>query len=271
MSKPSKRATEPVDKFELNQRIHQALLSRYPVREFVNVFECPSSNAGGRRCDLISFGVWKSTGNKVIGHEIKVDRGDWLRELQQPDKADAFATYVDAWYLVAPPGVVRLEELRPAWGLLELSRSDSLRVRRQPTPSDSPRPMDRNMLAAILRKVTAKVDEEQIQARIRQALEAARKQFESTAGYREKSLVKQCETLKARIESFEKHTGLHIDRYSEYGDQSLGKAVKLVRNRTPEELVSQYRVLAEAFDRVTKSLNGVLDDLQNPEEPEPES
>jgi hypothetical protein len=64
---------------------------------------------------------------------------------------------------------------------------------------------------------------------------------------------------------------LHIDRYSEYGDQSLGKAVKLVRNRTPEELVSQYRELAEAFDRVTKSLNGVLDDLQKPEEPELES
>lgn len=235
------------------------------------MFECPSANAGGRRCDLIAFGVWKSTGNKVIGHEIKVDRGDWLRELQQPEKSDAFAAYVDSWYLVAPPGVVRLEELRTNWGLLELSRSDMLRVRKQPTPNASAKAMDRNMLAAVLRKVTDKVDEEQIQARIRQAMEVARKQFESTASYREKSLVKQCETLKSRIESFEKHTGLSIDRYSEYGDQALGKAVKLVKNRTPEELISQYQSLAEAFNRVTSNLNGVLADLQKSEEPLAES
>lgn len=161
----AKKIAEKPDKAELNLRIQRSLISRYPSGQYVTVFECPAANDGGSRCDLVAFGVWKSTGNKTIGHEIKVDRGDWLRELQQPEKSDAFAKYVDAWYLVAPPGVVRLEELRTDWGLLELTGADSLRVRRQATARE-PAMMDRNMLAAILRRVTDKVDQEQIQAKI---------------------------------------------------------------------------------------------------------
>lgn len=256
-----KSTTDEVTKDELNRRIYQALLQRYPVGQFVNVFECPSANAGGRRCDLISFGVWKSTGNKAIGHEIKVDRGDWLRELQAPEKSDAFVPFVDAWYLVAPPGVVKAAELRSHWGLLELSRGDMLRVRRQATPQES-LAMNRNMLAAILRRVTAKVDEEQIQGRINQAVQQARTQFEQNSSYREQNLKRDYEKLKQRVEAFEKRTGISFHAYGDYGDESLGKAVKAVRHRTPAELLSTYESLQNAFARTAKDVEEVLTEIK---------
>ncbi len=71
-----------------------------------------------RRCDLIRVGV-ASRGNEIDGHELKVTRSDWLRELDTPVKADAWWPYCTRWWIVAPPGVVLDGELPAGWGLME--------------------------------------------------------------------------------------------------------------------------------------------------------
>lgn len=109
-----------------------------------------STGYGGlRTCDAIAVGLWSSTGLGLHGHEIKVSRSDWLRELKDPDKADAFRCYCDRWWVVAPAGVVRDGELPAGWGLLEVV-GGKLR-RKVEAPPLSPEPAPRGLIAALIR------------------------------------------------------------------------------------------------------------------------
>lgn len=76
----------------------------------------PGSN---RRCDLLRIGVWPSRGMGIDVHELKVSRSDWLRELDDPGKADAWWPYSSRFWVVAPPKMIRPEEMPPGWGLME--------------------------------------------------------------------------------------------------------------------------------------------------------
>jgi len=46
-----------------------------------------------RTADAIAMSVWPSRGLTLHGFEVKVVRGDWLRELRDPEKADEFFKY----------------------------------------------------------------------------------------------------------------------------------------------------------------------------------
>jgi hypothetical protein len=76
-----------------------------------------------RRADLVRIGMWASRGVGVDVHEIKVSRPDWLRELNDPAKAEAWWPYCNRFWVVAVPGIVTDGELPAGWGLLELPRS----------------------------------------------------------------------------------------------------------------------------------------------------
>lgn len=81
------------------------------------------------------------------GHEVKVQRSDWLRELRDPTKADAWRRYCDRWWLVATPGVAKPEEIPDGWGLIVGGR-----VVIQ-APVLDPEPMPPTTRAALLRAV----------------------------------------------------------------------------------------------------------------------
>lgn len=81
--------------------------------------EVTHGRQGGRRCDALFVGFTSASGRILVGHEIKVSRSDWLHELDQPGKADAWADECHAWYVVAPDEtIVRPEEVPHGWGLL---------------------------------------------------------------------------------------------------------------------------------------------------------
>lgn len=73
---------------------------------------------GGGRADGLYIGFTSTRGHHLVGHEIKVTRSDWLHELSQPWKAEVWASECHAWYVVAPEGIVRTEELPEGWGLM---------------------------------------------------------------------------------------------------------------------------------------------------------
>lgn len=94
------------------------------------------------RADLVSRRM-------LHGHEVKVSRGDWLRELRDPTKADTWRQYCDRWWLVAPAGVARPDELPTGWGLLvPVGRVLRAVV---PAPVLDPQPMPPDTRAALLR------------------------------------------------------------------------------------------------------------------------
>jgi hypothetical protein len=84
----------------------------------------PEVTLGVRRADALYIGFFQSRGRHLVGHEIKVSRADWLHELDQPAKAEAWEPNCHAWYVVAPStSIVRPEELPEGWGLMVTGRS----------------------------------------------------------------------------------------------------------------------------------------------------
>jgi hypothetical protein len=102
-----------------------------------------------RTADALAVDLWPSSGHLVHGFEVKVSRSDWLHELKDPEKAEAFKPYCDHWWLVVPDASIVRDDLPDGWGLLAVSNG-SLRVRRR-APKLARQPMPFGMTAAWLR------------------------------------------------------------------------------------------------------------------------
>jgi hypothetical protein len=108
--------------------------------------------AARRTADAVAMDMWNSKGLELHGHEVKISRSDWLRELRDPDKATAIGRYCDRWWLVVPDlAIVKAGELPPDWGLLLCSEVGVRAV--QPARKRQPVPVDRGFMAAMARAV----------------------------------------------------------------------------------------------------------------------
>lgn len=77
------------------------------------------NNGPLRTADFLAIDGWESQGYRIIGHEVKVSRSDWLTELRDPSKAEAWARYCHRWYVVVPNmDIVRRDEVPAGWGVL---------------------------------------------------------------------------------------------------------------------------------------------------------
>jgi hypothetical protein len=111
-----------------------------------------------RIADFLAMDMWESHGLRVIGHEVKISRGDWLRELREPDKGEAWAQWCHEWYIVAPRGVVIPTELPSGWGLIEITpwlgvdAVHGARIRKRsirPAPSPLPLPISFGIMRSV--------------------------------------------------------------------------------------------------------------------------
>jgi hypothetical protein len=116
----------------------------------------PSHPAFPRRiADFLAMDCWQSSGFALHGHEIKVTRSDWLKELKDASKADSFRQYCDYWWLVVSHvSVVRPGELPPGWGLM-VKNGPRLRAARKAPKLDSPKSLPRPLIASLLRGTAA--------------------------------------------------------------------------------------------------------------------
>jgi hypothetical protein len=103
--------------------------------------------------DALAMQTWPSRGLELLGFELKATRSDWLRELDNPAKNHTWQTRVNEWYLVAPTGVVKVDqkELPAGWGLMVPSGKQKLRITVRATSRKRPEKVDRELLAAVFR------------------------------------------------------------------------------------------------------------------------
>lgn len=75
---------------------------------------------GDRRADAVHIGLWSSRGaGRIDVCELKVSRADFRRELDKPEKAEAWWPYSTTFSIVAPSvDIAPPEELPPGWGLM---------------------------------------------------------------------------------------------------------------------------------------------------------
>lgn len=141
-----------------------ALKVEHPGDEYVVLFEVRegSGSVYGSRADAVVLSLYATRGFELTGFEFKCNRGDWLAELRNPEKAERIARYCDRWCVFAAPGVVREPELPAGWGLWELTAGSGIRRRVVPALRE-PEPMPRAFLASLLR-ARAKLDADDLMA-----------------------------------------------------------------------------------------------------------
>ena len=99
--------------------LRELLRKRYPSQAWALMWEVGDATGArhSRWADALAMSLWPTHGLRLHGFEIKVSRGDWLRELKDPSKAEAIAQYCDHWWLVtADDSIAKKEELPPNWG-----------------------------------------------------------------------------------------------------------------------------------------------------------
>lgn len=121
-----------------------------------------------RRCDLMRIGVWPSRGQHIVVHELKVSRSDWLKELDDPAKAEAWWPYCHQFWVVAPAGLIDPAEVPDRWGLMVPPTNRRHRRFRiaKPAPTKTPE-ISIELLIEIVRRVD--------NARLTQIIELNRK------------------------------------------------------------------------------------------------
>lgn len=103
-----------------------------------------------RHADAVAIGIWPSTGHQIHGYEIKVSRADFLNEMKQPEKSWPVMQFCHRWSLLTPPGLVRVDELPPNWGLSTYD-GRSMRAVKHP-PLLTPQPLSPGFVAALVRR-----------------------------------------------------------------------------------------------------------------------
>jgi hypothetical protein len=113
----------------------------------------------GTTIDALAMHLWPSQHHAMHAFEVKVSRGDWRRELAHPEKSAPWLAVVDYFTVVAPQGVVLVEELPDRWGLLELVGPTGVFRERRPARRITERPagylpaadLKRSLVASMLR------------------------------------------------------------------------------------------------------------------------
>lgn len=105
----------------------EALELRHPPAHGQWLFfrELRTGTGFGRGCeqriDAYAISCWGDRTERVA-YEVKVSRGDWLRELKQPRKRALARRFSTSFYVAAPRNVIRIEELPVDVGLVEVWR-----------------------------------------------------------------------------------------------------------------------------------------------------
>lgn len=234
--------------------VHDQLRARYPAPEWAIFFEVANGLglANRRYADAVAMSLFPSRGLDVHGFEVKTARGDWLRELKDPTKADVIASYCDFWWLVAgDEKVASKDEVPRAWGLL-VSKDGELRQVKKPERL-KPKAIDRAFMGAMFRRAdewaTAQLKND---ARVVAAREEGYKQGEEARDWRNSQAVDELKGLKERLEEFEKASGIRIDKWN---SGNIGEAVK-------KFMYSQKADVVEDIERVAGWIEGTAKDLR---------
>lgn len=123
-----------------------------PAWAFVPQVRNDAGFRANRTCDAIAMSLWPSRGLTLHGHEIKCSRSDWLNEIKDPHKAEAFAVYCDYfWLVIGDRKIIQAGEVPETWGVM-LAHKTRIDVLQEPTKNPEPRPIERGFLAALLRQ-----------------------------------------------------------------------------------------------------------------------
>lgn len=222
-------------KIEDTKQLIDALRNKYDDNGFSYAFLEQVSDGTGYKCnrwaDALAVQLWESRGLEIIGFEVKVSRQDWLKELKQPDKADAIAKYCHQWYLVlGDENILHFGELPANWGLMVPHTKKSLKINKPAVRNKNPKPIDMSFLCAVLRRTTQQLTNRAIkQEAYNRGHSEGFKDGKKELDYLRESKNEQLDKIKNVIKVFQEKSGVNIDDWH-YTPERIGDAVKMVLN-----------------------------------------
>ncbi len=148
--------------------------------------------------DAVAMNVWPSGGYAIHGIEIKVSRGDWLREARDPAKNVGVRQFCDAWWIAVPDAaIVRVGELPAEWGMLVVADGAVRTTVKAPTLT--PMPMDRGFAAVLIR---AAADAQEVTERQAQKALLLKSPLRAVTGHANGALVLSCGHTVLRARGF---------------------------------------------------------------------
>lgn len=219
----------------------------------------PATGGGTRYADAVAMNLWRSRGYQVLGFEIKVSRGDWLRELKKPEKAEDIYRYCDQWWIVAPRGVVKEGELPVNWGLFELREAGVWQAKAAPKLEATP--LTKAFLASLMRRGHEQINSiaERMQ---RNAVMEARGEIDRRIQDEIDRRTRHHKQLAEKVAEFEKQTGLRIDHYSGPPVETVRLAQRLEGLRTyrGDGPLSALVQIAQSLERAATEVRKAVDE-----------
>lgn len=220
------------------------LRERYPKDAYAFFTEVPDGTGGNcrRHCDALVMSLWPSRGLTLTGFELKVSRGDWIKELKQPAKADSIARYCDFWYLVvSDEKIVQRGELPATWGLM-MPVGGKLKVKTEATKLEA-EPISRKFIAGLFRAAQSQITHDAELNRIKMA--------EYQRGLQNGTERQQYEVdrLKETISEFEKQSGVKLERYN---SGQIVEAMRLVQSGQMMTVQAQMAEIRRRAQRVVE-------------------
>lgn len=251
---------------EITADLTRRILAKFsPDRGWFAVAE---ATLGKRRADAIAVSLYRSQAWAIHGFEVKASRGDWLKELQNPKKADDLHGFVDAWWVVTPKGLIKKNELPQGWGHLEQS-GRGLSIKTRPKLPEVYEGIDRELFARFILKMVAAHREECDRLESKQAgkfYDRIDEEVEARIDQEQKRLTNEVESLRSTIAKFEETSGVKINQWN---SGRIGEAVRIVLSigRGSDRAWKINRLANEAAD-LAKSFGMLLDELGLKREPE---
>ncbi len=209
-----------------------------------------------RRFDLIAVHAWQSGRREAHGVEIKVARGDWLREAADPEKSKPLLALCHRYWLCCPPEVCSKGEIPDTWGLLHVT-DDQIRQTKA-APNLEPAPWGADIWRCMLLRCSTRTTTE---AEIRLAELRGKTDAESRAAESERqrrsSNVYELEQLQKKVKDLEAATGINLDRW--LGDKELARIGQVSAHLAaiPRDLhAKEIRALATQAETLSRQLSG---------------
>lgn len=215
-----------------------------------------------RTADALAMSVWPSRGLGLYGIEIKVSRGDWLREKKNPQKADEVARFCDYWMIAAGnESIVQDGELPENWGLLVPGKKPgTLRIKTAPDKLQA-EPISRSFLACILKGAfevavpLGEVDAEikrRVAEEVESIRESTREQIMRETG--SKVLSDKVKAYEEAHEAFRKACGIDFLSSTPGSFGHIGKVISLLRWGGLEDWLDQA---LRSLQNAQKNINEV--------------
>lgn len=247
-------------KQHMNNQIWPLLRKRYPSSGYA-VLEEVRDAAGfsaSRSADGVIMSLWPSRGLEVMGIEVKISRGDWLRELKNPKKAEAIFKYCDRWWLVTGDDTIaKKEEIPSTWGWMAVRGSRMVTM--VEAPKLTPEPISRNFLATMLKRATQDmIHPADVENRIKESAET--RSAQALRNF-EREREEHNDLLKA-VREFEQQSGLKISgsRY-ELISKNTGKVVKALLEARHHRVITALQNTADQYERLLGTIRAQLQTL----------